>query len=160
MLQVIGLDNKETWMSIVERFQWHNVYYYPEYTKAFQLHGDGEPLLFYYEDDQIRAVNVAMKRDLAQVPRFAGSITENTLFDLSTPYGYGGYLIEGEVTPAALASLDREYTDYCKNHAVVSEFVRFYPPARNHLDNASLYQVTELGKTVGIEPSTPEGNVE
>lgn len=33
------------------------------YVKAFQIHGDGEPLLFHYEDERTRGMNVVMKRD-------------------------------------------------------------------------------------------------
>jgi Pyruvate/2-oxoacid:ferredoxin oxidoreductase gamma subunit len=42
------------------------VYYLSGYSKAFQLHGDGEPTLFYYEDSNIKAVNVVMIGVMAQ----------------------------------------------------------------------------------------------
>ena len=29
------------------------------------LHGDGEPILFYYENDSVRGINVVMKRDVS-----------------------------------------------------------------------------------------------
>ena len=48
--------------------------YLPQYTRAFSLLGDGEPQLIYYEGENLRAVNVVMRRDIAEDSRFAGKI--------------------------------------------------------------------------------------
>ena len=54
VLSVITLDDYEKWDNIVRTFDKYDVYYLSGYVKAFKLHGDGEPLLFYYEDDSIK----------------------------------------------------------------------------------------------------------
>ena len=43
---------------------------FADYVKAFKIHGDGEPTLFYYEDQNIKAINVVMKRDISIYKRF------------------------------------------------------------------------------------------
>ena len=95
MLSVITLDESNKWDSIVKSFSNYDVYYLSGYTKAFKSHGDGEPTLIYYHDEEIRAINVVMIRDIAEDKRFKDKIETYCLFDVTTPYGYGGFIIEG-----------------------------------------------------------------
>ena len=76
-------------------FQRYDVYWLSSYVKAFRIHGDGEPLLFYYCDDDNRGINVVMKRDIAKDKHFTGKLSEGEYFDFATPYGYGGWIVEG-----------------------------------------------------------------
>lgn len=156
MLKVLGLDDKELWLNTVKQFDKHDVYYLPQYTMAFRLHGDGEPLLFYYETTDTRAINVVMKRDIAAHPTFTGIVPGGTYFDLSTPYGYGGFLIEGDNSESAVSELNRTYSEYCRQSSIVSEFVRFHPLLRNYLGLEPVYQIVEMGKTVFIDLSSPD----
>ncbi len=121
-LIVYTLADAVQWDAIVHSFQNYDVYYLSGYVRAFQLHGDGEPLLFFYEGDEVRAVSVMMKRDVAKDPHFAGKLPEGKYFDFATPYGYGGWLLEGEGDTASLLS---SYWDWCRENRIVSEFVRF-----------------------------------
>lgn len=122
MLQEYSVDQKEKWNSIVTSFENYDVFYLNEYVQAFKNHGDGEPVLFYYEDDSLRGINVVMKRDIANDKHFVGKLEHGKLFDFSTPYGYGGWITEGngEIEP-----LSKEYIDWCKTNGIICEFVRF-----------------------------------
>ncbi len=152
-LTVYGLVDSVRWDQIIRAFLDYDVYWLSGYVKAFQLHGDGEPMLFYYEDDAVRGVNVVMKRDVAKDPHFAGKLPEDTYYDFSTPYGYGGWLIEGEGDTAELFSA---YEKWCVKHRIVSEFVRFHPVLGNHERSAEAYNVVPLGGTIAIDLSSPE----
>jgi hypothetical protein len=121
-LDIITINENEKWNGIVKSFKNYDVNYLCGYAKAFQLHGEGEPLLFYYEDGSTRAINVVMKRDIAHTKPFKDKLPVNTWFDISTPYGYGGFLIEGENHDA----VNDAYDSYCKDKGFVSEFVRFH----------------------------------
>ena len=79
MLSIITLDESDKWDSIVKSFRNYDVYYLSGYTKAFKLHGDGEPTLIYYHDEEIRAINVVMIRDIAEDKNFK---------DKSKPYRF------------------------------------------------------------------------
>ena len=70
MLNVYSLEETEKWDEVVHSFAQSDVYYLSGYVKAFALHGDGEPMLFYYENDSVRGINVVMKRDIASDERF------------------------------------------------------------------------------------------
>ena len=123
MLTVYTLDQSKEWDQIVKTFKDHDVYWLSGYVKGFRIHGEGEPLLFFYESEKTRAINVAMKRDIAQAPAFLGKLAVGEWFDLATPYGYGGWLVEGEQTKGLFIA----YKNWCEEHNVVSEFVRFHP---------------------------------
>ncbi|WP_431029544.1 peptidoglycan bridge formation glycyltransferase FemA/FemB family protein [Lysinibacillus sp. LZ02] len=150
MLSVIKLDEREKWDSIVKGFKNYDVYYLANYTKAFKVHGDGEPTLFYYEDGNIKAINVVMKRDVADDQKFIGKILPNTFYDLTTPYGYGGFLVEGNIAENSLKALDYEYSSFCEKEGIISEFVRFHPVLNNNEHAKNFYNVTNLGKTITL----------
>lgn len=73
-------------------------------------------------------------------------------FDLVTPYGYGGPLIlqcqkgrEAELVQAFEAA----FQAYCRDHSVVSEFIRFHPLFGNAEEFRGCYDVAYLRDTVG-----------
>lgn len=122
MISVITIDEEQKWDNIVKSFKNYDVNYLSGYSKAFQYNGDGQPLLFYYNDGRTKAMNVVMKRDIALAEPFKDSLPLDTWFDLSTPYGYGGFWIEGE----DYNSINYAYDSYCRDSGFVSEFVRFH----------------------------------
>ena len=152
MLTVYTLEQAEEWDKVVHTFKDYDVYWLSGYVKAFQIHGDGEPLLFYYDVADTRGINVVMKRDIAKDEKFIGRIPENTYFDISTPYGYGGWIIEGENLNELFAS----YESWMKKNGIVSEFVRFHPMLMNHECCTDYYDVVQLGEVVHMDLSSPE----
>ncbi len=152
MLTVYTVEQAEQWDAIVRTFKEYDVYWLSGYVKAFRIHGDGEPLLFYYEDTDVRGINVVMKRDVARDKHFVGILEENTYFDLATPYGYGGWLIEG----ADASRLMREYENWCVKNGIISEFVRFQPIRQNQESVKDYYEVIVLGETVTMDLDSPE----
>lgn len=147
MLEVISINDSDRWDDIVRSFKDHDVYYLSGYVKAFQIHGDGEPQLIYFEKENTRAINVVMKRDISLHKDFTNKINPGKYFDFSTPYGYGGFIIEGE----EVTSLDVEYSNYCVEHNIVSEFVRFHPILNNQKQVSNIYEIKMLSKTISID---------
>ena len=151
MLEIINIDESDKWDSMVKSFSNFDVYYLSGYTKAFKLHGDGEPILIYYRDEEIRAINVVMIRDIAENKRFKDKIETKSLFDITTPYGYGGFIIEGIPHDNNLKKINKEYSDYCRLKNIISEFVRFHPVLNNSKINCEIYEVIDLGKTITMD---------
>lgn len=150
-LEVITLKEKKRWDDIVSLFKLADVYYLSGYVQGFKLHGDGEPLLFYFfeEDSESKAINVVMKRDIAKDINFAKKIEEDKYYDLATPYGYGGIIYEGSVCIEEFCkSVNEAYTEYCTKNNIISEFVRFHPNIENGPKSKKLYDVAQLGETV------------
>ncbi|MBR6509594.1 MAG: peptidoglycan bridge formation glycyltransferase FemA/FemB family protein [Clostridia bacterium] len=154
MLKICTLENREEWDNIVSSFANYDVYYLSGYIVAFKLHGDGEPLLLYYESEGLKGINVVMKRDIADIPELKDELPKGTLFDFSTPYGYGGWLIEGEMEKSDL--LFKEYQEWCAENHIVCEFVRYHPLLENYNYANSAYDIIMLGNTITLDISSPE----
>lgn len=156
MITVYTLDQTEEWKKIVSSFGNYDAYYLPGYVRAFQLHGDGEPLLVYWTENKeatgTRGINVVMKRDVSTDIHFSGKVEAGKYFDFSTPYGYGGWLIEGENTSQLFIDYDR----WCVDNSIISEFVRFHPMLENQKKCGKSYKVIPLGETVAMDLTTPE----
>lgn len=152
IFEVVALEENEKWDGIVKTFSKYDIYWLSGYVKAFELHGDGIPLLFYYKSDSVRGINVVMKRDISDCLNFHNVIPRNQFFDLSSPYGYGGWLIEGDDPD----KLFKKYELWCRNNNIICEFVRFHPVIENHLYCESQYEVVPLGNTIAMDLSTRE----
>ena len=152
MFSVYTLDNSEQWDSIVRSFADYDTYWLSGYVKAFKIHGDGEPLLFYIQRNDTRAFTVVMKRDLADCEYFKGKVPHDEWFDFATPYGYGGWIVEGSATE----EIFQEYSEWCYKNNIVSEFVRFHPVVKNHLACMNGYDVVQLGEVITMELDSAE----
>lgn len=152
MINEIFLNEEEKWDSIIKSFGEYDVYYLSGYVKAFQINGDGEPLLLFFEDKDIRAVNVVIKRDVASFEKLSEMVEKNRYYDIVTPYGYGGFIVEGKDT----SRLEEEYVKYCQDHNIVCEFVRFHPLLKNYQSLDHFYHQCCLGKTIAINTETAE----
>ena len=151
-LYTYTIEQAEEWDKVVRSFVFHDVYYLSGYVKAFQIHGDGQPLLFYYEGECIRGINVVMKRDIAGIPFFRDRLQRNVLFDFITPYGYGGWLLEG----AGEENLFIDYEKWCEEQCIVSEFVRYHPVLNNAEATPHFYDVVMMGNTISMDLSSPD----
>lgn len=151
-MKVISINEPKKWDETVRSFSNYDVYYLIDYLKAFQLNGDGIPLLFYFENATTRAMNVVMKRDVADFELLKGKIESDTYFDISTPYGYGGFLVEGD----DFRALNHAYTEYCVQENIICEFVRFHPLLENWVGLETMYNIMHLGDTVSLDTSSDD----
>lgn len=153
-LSVYTTEQAEEWDRIVCSFENYDVYFMCGYVKAFKQHGDGEPMLFYYESENssLRGMNVVMKRDIADDGRFQGKLAPDRWFDFVTPYGYGGWLLEGG---GDKRELFHTYEAWCREHSIVSEFVRYHPVLENCVFSEGPYEVIPLGNTISMDISSP-----
>lgn len=95
------------------------------------------------------------------------------LYDIVSPYGYGGPVIEevrggalshgessqrvlspdepsqDEVTQKLVTEFETAFTQYCAEHSIVSEFVRFHPIVGNGVDFEKIYHSTWDRHTLG-----------
>lgn len=150
-IRTYSIEQNEEWDAIVCSFDDHDTYWLSGYVKAFRIHGDGEPLLIYYDNGQTRGINVVLKRDVALDLHFKGLIGEGIYYDFATPYGYGGWIIEGNDHKG----LFKEYEDWLLENGIICEFVRFHPMVKNHDTARDFYEVIQLGEVVHMDLSSP-----
>ena len=148
MLEVITLEDSKKWDDTVRSFKDQDVYYLSGYLKSLLINGDGYPLLFYYRDKDVRGINVVLKRDVADDIRFAG-LEKGKYFDFTSPYGYGGWIVEGE----DYAPLFLKYEKWCLDNNIICEFVRFHPLIENQKYCLDSYNVIPLGQVISLDLS-------
>lgn len=155
-MQVITHRNKEKWDSIVKSFSNWDIYYLHGYAMSFMEHGDGIPLLFYYEDSNCKLYYVVMKNDISRMKVFGQDLQPEKFFDLATPYGYGGPIVKGDFNAASQRRFAEELHDYCEQNNIISQFIRFHPLQNNHILMKDLCEIKELKETIKIDTTNHE----
>lgn len=153
---LIDISDSNRWDNIVKSFYDYDVYYLSGYVKAFKVHGDGDPLLVYYKSDELRGIIVVMKRDISQFPPFRNKIQSNTMFDIVTPYGYGGFIFEGNINESNISGFCSKYDELLSDKHIISEFVRYHPLLKNANYMRSLSTVIDLGFTISMDLNSEE----
>ena len=146
MIRIYDLQQTKAWDNIVTSFKSHDVYYLSGYVKAFQIHGDGDPQLLYYEADGLKAIYVYMKRKTAI----------EGYYDSVTPYGYGGVLFDGDTSEQNLQTFWKAYVEKMKEEGIVDNFVRYHPVLANAILMKQISTVIDLGKTIAFDLASPE----
>lgn len=124
---MIVIDVKKEWNNILkENFLKNDIYFKYEYFELYKKHYDVEPEALFWEDDNLKIFWSHLIRDISKLDLFKDS----NYHDLTTPYGYGGPLIEiinpGNVN-ASLNKFFEEYYDYIEKKSYICEFIRFHP---------------------------------
>ena len=95
---------------------------------------DGEEVFeFKYKEGNKIFRTLSIKRPIKKV---GNEIINEKYFDLESPYGYGGYLLNSE-DEKFIKKAFNEYKTYCQEENIVAEFIRFHPfivPIKNELD--------------------------
>lgn len=127
-----------------------DVYYSSQYLNLSAPLDKGEPESFYFENALGAVLYRFVKRSIS---------TEGTpLWDIITPYGYGGPVVTqcvGDNRAALAEAFDREFTKYCDEQGIVSEFVRFSPIDETYGDFGRFYE-TELNRNTVVMRLTGE----
>lgn len=146
MIDLYNIEQRTQWDRIVRSFLEWDVYYLSGYVKAFQIHGDGDPQLLYYEAGGLRAIYVYMKRKTAI----------EGYYDSVTPYGYGGVLFDGDTSEQNLQAFWKAYVEKMKEEGIVDNFVRYHPVLANAIPMKQISTVIDLGKTIAFDLASPE----
>jgi hypothetical protein len=120
----------------------------PEYGKLFENPDHGKSTSFYYTSNLgsvyfsfiLRAIKIN------DVP--------TGYFDIISPYGYGGPVIlecPSNDKIALISDFDREFSIYCRENNIVSEFVRFHPLLNNVAYCKNIYDVELNRNTIAID---------
>jgi hypothetical protein len=141
---------RQKWQEICNSFDNVDIFYYPEYSRLFELHGDGKPHFFIYHipPDSL-VIYPFLKRPLNELIKYK-NINKN-LFDITSPYGYNGYLRNN-------SSIDMEkfyncFHSYCIDNNIVSEFIRFHPLLNNVSYSPAQVKILQERETIVIDLS-------
>lgn len=123
-----------------------DIYFTPEWGKVNRYIEHGEPLIFDLKKEYGEITNQFILRKIPWL------VDGKQYYDITTPYGYGGPIIvwcDDGRRRELLEEYDREFSCYCTEHDIVSEFIRFHPIFRNDADFTSVYNIRFDRHTVG-----------
>ncbi len=132
-----------------------DIYFKEKYGKLYEDIEKGTLEIFDFELEQGHVRNMFIKREIPV------KIDGQSYYDLITPYGYGGPIIESCQDQGKKEQLIMAYYEafkaYCRENRIVSEFIRFHPIFENHNDFSKIYDVKFNRKTVGTKLNTKDG---
>lgn len=152
ILEIIEFENKILWDNIVKSFKNYDVYYLHNYVSLYIGIGDGIPLLIYFHNKYFRLCYVVQKLDISFNDKFKNYIPSNKYFDISTPYGYGGPIYEGNLNDN-VKKFFLELNEYCNGNSIITQFIRFNPLLQNQNIFLNYADVIKLKQTVKIVTS-------
>ena len=117
-----------------------DIYFEKEYAKLYEKIENGKIEEFILKSENGIIKNLFLKR----------KIENENFFDIITPYGYGGpIIIETDNKEKLLKEYNEQFSNFCSENNIVSEFIRFHPIYANALDFKNVYEVEYSRKTIG-----------
>lgn len=125
-----------------------DVYYLPEFLLAYQAEGRGDALCAMASEGEALWLYPFLRAPLPQI----GPAAEKQLYDIQSAYGYAGPVVnpEGE-SPAFLDKAWSEFSNWCRQAAVIAEFVRFHPLLQNQAFAPSEMTVRHERTTLAVD---------
>lgn len=142
------IQDRDEWNRLVKSFPDWDIYYLYEYVRSLEMHGDGTPALLYWEGAGMELCYVSMLQDIAEFQGFYGSLEKGIFYDMTTPYGYGGPLVKGEVSKEGLQRFKEALTEECQKRHIVSQFFRFHPFVEEQEAFYELFEARSFKNTV------------
>ncbi|WNS81216.1 GNAT family N-acetyltransferase [Domibacillus sp. DTU_2020_1001157_1_SI_ALB_TIR_016] len=139
VFKVLGISEKDEWQAYMAKLPRADIYFTAEYCQIYENNGEGKAQLFVYEDGDACICYPYLLREIDSW--MLGPDEQGTLYDITTPYGYGGPLsnIQDEQERKIHYEIFQQlFGEYCKSHNIVAEFVRFHPLIHNERDYQSV----------------------
>lgn len=142
ILKILGLD--DCWDNYIKRFMKLDIYYTREYTMLFSEIQGGSPQAAYFENKAGRVFYPFIKRKIH---------LRDGYFDIITPYGYGGPILEGE--QVVLNDFYKLFKDYCIENNIISETVGLHPLLKNNEYLKEIMKTDYIRGTAAVDLTLP-----
>jgi len=97
-----------------------DLFFNPEYAKVYK-EIDGPSETFHFDCEYGSVQNTFIMREVKW------KINGKIYYDIVTPYGYGGpVILTCKDTGRLVSAYKKAFTDYCRDHDIVCEFIRFH----------------------------------
>src|SRR5690606_41134865 len=117
----------------------------PSYGKLYEDIESGKCEYFEFNHELGNISYVFLKRSICE-----------GLYDIVSPYGYGGPVIRVSKKgreKELVKEFQKEFSKYCEEQNIITEFVRFHPILENHRNFEEIYEIEYSRKTVGTNLS-------
>jgi len=126
-----------------------DLYFEEEYGRLYEKMAQGKAVLWRYEGPEGAVLHQFILREIPI------AIDGVKWYDVVTPYGYGGPVIEfvneGFEKEKLVDAFYKSFQKYCIENNVVCGFTRFHPIVENALDFRSVYDVQRIRSTLGTD---------
>lgn len=126
-----------------------DIYFLPEWGKFFETKEQDGKVHFFEINNELG--HIFYQFIVRPTPV---QIEGETYYDIITPYGFSGPIIlssDLEKNPQLIKLFEKEFGEYCQEHRIVTEYVRFSPWLKNRLDFESLYEFRDNGHVLYID---------
>jgi len=137
---LVYLNETNCWKKYSRMFEKLDVYYSQEYVSLFAEAQNGAPEAVYYEDEDGRVFYPYIKRKIELMEGY---------FDIITPYGYGGPVLEGK--PCVIKGFYNEFREHCLNNNIVTETIGLHPLIKNDEYIRNVMDVDLIRKTTAVD---------
>jgi len=124
-----------------------DIYYNPSWVRLYADKDNGIPGYYKLNNKYGSIIYPYVKRETPH------QVNGKSYFDIITPYGFNGPLIvdySGEKEPL-IESFEEDFNQYCVDNNIVTEYIRFSPWLKNHIDFNNYYNIRENKRTVAID---------
>lgn len=120
MIEVLDASQRDEWQALLDEIGADDVYFSPDYVHVNEHVSGGTAECFVYRNGSA----------VIAYPYLRRPIDGHDMFDLTSPYGFGGYVTA--TAQAGVADFTTAFHGYCRETRVVSEFIRYHPLFENH----------------------------
>ncbi len=147
------IEEKDEWNSTLNEFKEKDINFEYDYFDLYKMDGK-TPMMVYMKTDIGSIVYAFMLRDISCHSDLGDEIEKDRYFDVSTPYGFGGPLIETEDNDNKAKIIKLFYDElskFYKEHNVISEYIRFSPIIKNHEYMDEVVETTYIKKFAAVD---------
>ena len=149
-IEWVSLEEKYRWDSLVSEFDNIDIYYSSGYSKAFENVSEGKPYLVFFSAEGFKACNVVLLREIK-------TINGNVFYDLTSQYGYGGWVFQGQAQKDSdMSLLFHKYEESCISKNIISEVIRLHPVCCDFDLLEKFYTPRNMGAVVVLDTSSEE----
>jgi len=142
-LQLFETEND--WNNILSTYNIYDVYFKYEYHLLWCKNED-KPFICITTNGNEFIVHPFIKR---QIP-IETKVGEKN-YDLISPYGFSGLFISDSISSETIINHNKQLSEYCNEHSIVSEFVRFNP-FHSHIGKLmEIYELIYIGDTIYVD---------
>lgn len=145
LLKIRFIQDKENWDKVIRDFVIYDVYYTYEYCTSAARLEEGQAVLAYYLNDRGSVIYPFILRNIK-------SEIGERLFDIVTPYGYGGPLLIGKQD--VLREFKSKFHNYCIKKNIVTEVIRLHPLLKNSEYLGDYCELQYIRKTTAVDLTT------
>lgn len=149
ILRASDSQDAHKWQQYCHSIPRCDIHFYPQYGRLYEQHPEGDALCFIckkWDDDFILYPFLKRSINLLQV----GHDLADDYFDISSPYGYGGYL-RSQHCNIEMSFFFNAFADYAQQSKIVSEFVRFHPWLETQDDCDGLMSIKFWNQVVSVD---------